>query len=342
MSTIPNISEELLRRVQSIINGVPLIILGSGVSVPYGMPSMSKLGEYLVSNSKLTNEKDIQQFELFKQKLFECHDLENALSDLSIGENVLNEIIENTWTYINEADLNAYENIITENHHFPLAKLVTHLIKTASKQVSIVTTNYDRLAEYASSFANALVLNGFAQNYYGQFSSDIEIGNFSGYSGRVKIWKVHGSLDWFKSPEGINIQLPLRRSIPKGFKPSIVTPGLSKYSETHKEPYRTILTKADNEIKNSNAYLCIGYGFNDEHVQPLLIEGIKAGKPIIVLAKTITEKAKQSIIDNGCKHYTLFEEFEGNKTKVYSKEFGDQVIDATNLWDLSVLIKNII
>jgi hypothetical protein len=123
--------------------------------------------------------------------------------------------------------------------------------------------------------------------------------------------------------------------------PSIVTPGLSKYSETHKEPYLTIFTKADNEIKNSNAYLCIGYGFNDDHVQPLLIQGIKSGKPIIVLSKKITEKAKQTIINNGCKHYILFEEHNDTDTNVYSSEFGDQIIENVSLWDLTSIISYI-
>ncbi|WP_288237554.1 SIR2 family protein [uncultured Alistipes sp.] len=331
------IPEELLKRIQAIVNGLPLIILGSGASVNYNIPSMWQLGEYLKDNIKLIQKDDLVQFEAFKQSLDDTKDLEKALSTLALNENVLNAIIENTWKCINTADLQAYEEFIIENKPFPLSQLIGHLVSTTKKQISIVTTNYDRLIEYASSFANALICNGFAQNYHGNFSSDLENNNSLGYSGRVKIWKVHGSLDWFRTKDGENIQLPLRHTIPTSFTPSIVTPGLSKYAETHKEPYRTILTKADHEIKNSNAYLCIGYGFNDEHVQPLLIQGIKAGKPIIVLTKKITEKARQAIIENGCKHYILLEEY-NNSTKVYSSEFGDQIIDKLSLWDLSTLI----
>ena len=338
MTTIP---EELLKRIQSIINELPLLILGSGASVSYGIPSMWQLGEYLKTNINLVQKEDLAQFEEFKKNLENTKDLEKALSDLNLNENVLNAIIENTWQCINTADLKAYESLIINNHPFALSALIGHLISTTKKQISIITTNYDRLIEYASSFANALICNGFAQNYYGNFSDDLDNNNGTGYSGRVKIWKVHGSLDWFRTQERLNVQLPLRHAIPLGFIPSIVTPGLSKYAETHKEPYRTIFAKADNEIKNTNAYLCIGYGFNDEHVQPLLIQGIKAGKPIIVLAKKITEKTRQSIVDNGCKHYILLEEHDNNSTKIYSSEFGDQIIDNLSLWDLSILINYI-
>lgn len=334
--TIP-IPEELLKRVQSIVNEIPLVILGSGSSIPYGIPSMYDLGECLKSNIALDGKDDIAQFELFKQNLEISKDLEKALEGVNPSKNVLNAIIQQTWNCINALDLKAYEHLIT-GCDFPLTELIKHLISTTKKQLSIITTNYDRIAEYAASFAGALICNGQQQNYYGYSTGDTEVNSITGYGGLVKLWKVHGSLDWFKSSDGMNVQLPLRHNIPSLFTPSIVTPGLSKYSETHKEPYRTILTKADSEIKNANAYLCIGYGFNDEHVQPLLIQGIKSGKPIIVLAKRITERTKQSIINNGCKHYILFEEHGDNDTQVYSSEFGDQTIENVSLWNLSLLI----
>ncbi len=337
MQKATSISEELLKRVQAIVNGIPLVILGSGSSIPYGIPSMSDLGEYIKTHVILAGKDDIAQFATFKQNLDTSKDLEKALSGMNLNENVLKAIIEQTWNYINYSDLKAYENFIS-GHDFPLAELVKYLISHTKKQVSIVTTNYDRIAEYAASFASALICNGFEQNYFGNFAIDTESNNGSGYKGRVKIWKVHGSLDWFKTSDEQNVQIPLRNSIPSMLIPSIVTPGLSKYSETHKEPYRTIFGKADNEIKNSNAYLCIGYGFNDDHVQPLLIQGIKAGKPIIVLSKKITEKAKQTIINNGCKHYILFEEHSDTDTNVYSSEFGDQIIENVSLWDLAFII----
>ena len=154
------------------------------------------------------------------------------------------------------------------------------------------STNYDRLAEYASSLAKAVICTGYSQNLIGHFSNSIQSNNLAslkGYKGQVNIWKVHGSLDWFKSKEDENIQLPNRQHIPQDYNPLIVTPGLSKYSETHNEPYRTIFTQADSEIEKANGFLCIGYGFNDIHVQPKLIEQIKNKKPIpSIICSSIT------------------------------------------------------
>ncbi len=86
-----------------------------------------------------------------------------------------------------------------------------------------------------------LSATGFAQNYLGHFTKQIHQNDFKalkGFSGQVNIWKVHGSLDWFKTKEENDIQLPLRHTIPTDLKPSIVTPGLSKYFETQLEPFQ--------------------------------------------------------------------------------------------------------
>lgn len=52
--------------------------------------------------------------------------------------------------------------------------------------------------------------------------------------------------------------------------PLVVTPGVSKYRESHKDPFRTVMTAADQVIREANCYLCVGYGFNDEHVQTVI------------------------------------------------------------------------
>jgi hypothetical protein len=162
----------------------------------------------------------------------------------------------------------------------------------------------------------------------------------SGFKGQINIWKVHGSLDWFKTKEDIDIHLPLQQNIPIDFKPLIVTPGLSKYLETQLEPFRTIFTEADNEIEKANSYLCIGYGFNDIHVQPKLINQIKSGKPIIVITKELSAKTKQAIIDAKCKQYVLIEQANTTDTRVYSSGFsGSEIIKNVSYWTLTEYLK---
>ena len=132
----------------------------------------------------------------------------------------------------------------------------------------------------------------------------------------------------------------MRHTIPANLKPSIVTPGLSKYFETQLEPFRTILTQADHEIENANGFLCIGYGFNDIHVHPKLIAQIKNQKPIIVLSKEITLKTKQAIIDNKSSSYILIEKANKNDSRIYSSFLSrPEVVSNVSYWTLSGYLK---
>lgn len=337
--------EDILKQLQSWTNNIPLIILGSGASVPFKLPSMWVLGEHIKNSISFTDINDQKQFNEFVEEFDKTGDLESTLTKLQLRENVLSEIVNKTWQLVNEADLKAYEYFINNSNDFPLPKLLEHFLNTAGKKVSIITTNYDRLAEYASSIAKAVICTGYSQNPIGHFSNSIQSNNLAslkGYKGQVNIWKVHGSLDWFKSKEDENIQLPNRQHIPQDYNPLIVTPGLSKYSETHNEPYRTIFTQADSEIEKANGFLCIGYGFNDIHVQPKLIEQIKNKKPIIVITKELTPKTKQSIIDNKCHNYMLIEEANSKDTRIFSSKFGEVIIEDTCYWELGEYLKLII
>ncbi len=336
-------NDTLLKLIQDWTNRVPIIILGSGASVPFQLPSMQSLGEHLKNNISFSDPEDISQFEDFKSMLEKGNDLETTLHQVQLRPTVSEKVIFETWSLVNKYDIEAFENLLQGDTDFPLAELTTHLLNAAQRKVSIVTTNYDRLAEYAASFSNAFICTGFTQNFVGHFSKSIhqqDLTRINGFKGQVNIWKVHGSLDWFKSNEETDKQLPHRSTIPANYKPLIVTPGLSKYYETQLEPFRTIFTEADNEIEKASSFLCIGYGFNDIHVQPKLIAQIKSGKPIIVITKKLTQKTKQSIIDTGCKQYILIEEANGNDTRIYSSSFtGELIIPEVNYWALSEYLK---
>jgi len=335
--------DKFLKQLQDWTNKVPLVIIGNGSSVPFKLPTMWTLGEHLKNSISFSDSDDQNQFNEFVIQLDKLKDLEGALHELHVRPKVLNEIIFKTWELINKHDLEAYDQFVSNKIEFPLAELIKYLIYPTDKKLSIITTNYDRLAEYAASIAGAFICNGFAQNYLGHFTNQIHQSNIKaikGFNGQVNIWKVHGSLDWFKTQQDQDIQLPLRHTIPADMKPSIVTPGLSKYFETQLEPFRTILTQADSEIESANGFLCIGYGFNDIHVQPKLITQIKNNKPVIVISKEITPKTKQAIIDNKSKAYILIEEANTIDTRIYSSLFPKpEIIPNVSYWTLVEYLK---
>lgn len=113
----------------------------------------------------------------------------------------------------------------------------------------------------------------------------------------------------------------------------IVPPGKEKYSTTHDEPYRTIIEEADKEFKKAGSFLCIGYGFNDSHIQPKLISQIKSGgKPIVVITKKATEECLRLVADTNVKKYIILED-NGSETKIKSNNEDTTV--SGSIWSLN-------
>ena len=134
----------------------------------------------------------------------------------------------------------------------------------------------------------------------------------------VDIWKVHGSLDWFQLDDGQVVSYPLSTKIPEEHIPLIVPPGKDKYSMTHNEPYRTIIASADDKFMKADSYLCIGYGSNDEHIQPKLINEIKKGKAIVEFErKRCLMLVEIHLINVGVNKYVVFESDNNCKTISY-------------------------
>src|SRR5260221_12517067 len=114
-------TEALLKLLQDWTNRVPLVILGSGASVPFHLPSMLALGEHLKENISFKEMNDQQKFEEFKTTFDKVQDLEATLLQLQLGPNVLSAIIVSTWGFVNKYDLEAYEQFLNGKIEFPLA-----------------------------------------------------------------------------------------------------------------------------------------------------------------------------------------------------------------------------
>ena len=54
-------TDALLKQLQDWTNRVPLIVLGSGASVPFKLPSMWALGEHIKNSIAFTNSDDQEQ-----------------------------------------------------------------------------------------------------------------------------------------------------------------------------------------------------------------------------------------------------------------------------------------
>lgn len=332
--------EEVLRLGQKCIESAPVIILGSGASIAHNIRGMGPLADYLIEKIA-PDAGDVALWESFKACLTASRDLEKALQDVTISDKLLHDVIHYTREMVLEDDLALFEQLVDGRMTLPLSRLFSHTLRSTHHTISVVTTNYDRVAEYAADFSHVRFNDGFSMGHYCEFRTSLDqaSGSWRAKPKCVDIWKVHGSVDWFLGQNQSPLSLPHRTSYPSCIKPLLVTPGVRKYFQTHEEPFRTIITQADAALSSAQGFLCVGYGFSDTHIEPKLIKrSLDHKPPIVILARTLRDGAKAFI--NRCSHEKVLAlEKDGSGTRAYTTGRRDGfVIPDKSLWDLRAFI----
>lgn len=276
--------EFLFGLVQSYLNNPPLIIWGSGATIPFGLPSMWTLNEVLK-----------EQVDGFDQ---DCDNLEVELGkDKYLS--AMPKIKKLIWNTVNEKDEVILKNLLEGKieKYNGLKNLIDRFMSAHPKVVNIVTTNYDRVLENVFAYHSLAYSDGFLGKNLSLFDdSTFKDGD------NINIIKVHGSLNWFeqngeirffKSHEGLEV-------------PQIICPSKNKFQEAYKSPYRELIQKSDELIKKAQSFLAVGFGFNDEHLTPKIEQNVRKGIPIVVITKEITSSCLKQL--ENAEKFILIEE----------------------------------
>ncbi len=328
--TQDDLLEKVARIGQQALNGPPLIILGSGASMAHGVGGMGELGKHLAT-TVTPNPTDKDIWSRFRKELSTIQNLEVALQKVTLPERLLDEVVKTTHALVSKDDRKVYSGVVQGTVQLPLSKLFRRLFQSTHYRISIVTTNYDRLAEYAANAADFAYYTGFKAGLLGIFD-DQQASHPKVRT--VDIWKVHGSIDWFKDCDGVPLcvdDVPLAEHL----MPLIVTPGTTKYQAALSDPFRSILSEADKSMTSAQSVLCVGFGFRDTHVEPNLVKRLKKQTiPVVVLARTLTSESKLFLVNRVKSNYVAIEECASG-----SRIFTDQAtsgieVDTPSLWTL--------
>lgn len=270
--------DEIYQTIQEYLKVSPLVIWGSGATIGFGLPSMSKLKDE-IGNALPTFDKT-------------CTDLEAELGKDKYEADLpqIRKIIRNV---VCDADIKAKEQLLKNSDDFEgIRRLTKFCHDPHPKVMNVVSTNYDRILEYVWGYNGLFFTDGFEQHELAEFDEnkfqDKDI---------INLMKVHGSLDWFEIDHEVR-----KLNTDFGYDPVMIPPGKNKYRTTHNSPYRELMQKSDDAIKKASSFLVVGFGFNDEHITPLVGKKTRNGTPIVVVTKEVTsttekelEKAKKVI-----------------------------------------------
>lgn len=330
--------DAIAKIAQACFSSSPAIILGSGASMPHGLPSMGELQKYLVDNLHAPDGVEANGWLLVRTALAAGDHLEKAMEGKNLPASLTKKIVELTWKCVNHADHDLFLKAISNSEDFPFGRLLHGLSVSSNLVIDVITTNYDRVAEYVCNVHGLLYSSGFTPGYIQRREGSEAVSFQRGKSPAktIRIWKVHGSLDWFVRGEEEPFSAPVFEIPEADAKPLIVTPGLYKYQETHSEPFRSIMTGADAAFDRATGFICIGFGFRDSHIEPKIIQRCKSGSfPVAVIARTLTDEAKAFLKNRaGSKYIGLEKTDTGTRSFTSGTPDGIELAEP-DLWSLN-------
>ena len=337
---------------QDVIADIPVVILGSGASIPHGLPSMGSLANSLkvaLADADLcVNDSEIRR--QFAERLDSHGDLERALSEVSVSDRVLQLIVQSTWSIINRHDMDVFSRACLGHETLPLAHLLDYLFQSNARVIHVVTTNYDRVLEYSAECARVHHDCGFS---YGIMRHHLSSG-YTLYERRqgaggltptrtVRALKVHGSIDWFYDEASNVIGLPLGYKHPERLIPAIITPGVTKFEAAHNEPFRSIIQLSDQTIREAKSLMCVGFGFNDRHIQPEIIKRTREPRcKFLIMARHLTNNARSILQEIRCAQYLALEEHEGGTMAYCPRYPGGVPLSGMSIWNLSDFVREVL
>lgn len=334
----------VMKIVSDCIAAVPVMVLGSGASCAYGIRGMQPLADYLIEHVA-PDPVDNECWNVLKAELASHSDLEEALQTVNVSDPLLRQIVSHTRKMIVEDEYPIYSRLVDGTLKLALSDLFRHLLQTTHKIVNVVTTNYDRLVEYAACQAKFRFNTGFSEGAIRHFHCQkSDPGHYTRHANFrcIDIWKVHGSIDWFQDSDSRPLGLLDGPDLPQSLLPLIVTPGTTKYLRTHQEPFRSVMSFADQALSAARGFLCIGYGFSDEHIEPKLIQRTADLRPpVVILARTLRPGAKRFLAQHMHSKVVALEH-DTNGTRAYTERHPTGLLfKDEKIWSLDGLLHKV-
>ena len=282
-------SEGLTKKIayealQKFFNDKPFVIFGTGTSCAvhpdYGMLALSMHLCEKISRQEMTTEQKMQ-WDSAMISLDEGKDLESAMDNIK-DESLICRIVNSTADLVISLDREHCRKIMLSETAWPALPLFKRLMKLLinDRILHVATPNYDLLAEYALEHAEIPYLTGFVGGVCRRLDwSQAERGmtfrekNHQGKKARyvpkqkphIRLYKVHGSLNTFKYNNTTVENNAWMFEVPEGIERVMITPGMMKYERLH-ENRSDLLNSYDTELAKHNAFLFIGFGFNDNQL----------------------------------------------------------------------------
>lgn len=277
----------LNEHLSSVLLSQNLILLfGSGASVAVGGPSMQALWDEAAASQESVFEeickavghsednKDIEALLSRCQGMLEFAPAKAVIIKTFIDavEGIIRDRCRNVDLWEKDKGIKqTWLDVITP-HLLLLSRVVPR--RQDLPRTRIFTTNYDLCIELAAKEKRMPILDGFdlitPRTFDGRWF-DYDFVRRSKRDGApdylesvFHLYKLHGSVDWHRSPDGI-VRNPDTKN------PYLIYPRDEKFALSFEQPFLEMMSRFQMALREKDtALLLIGFGFNDHHLnQPI-------------------------------------------------------------------------
>lgn len=323
LNVIHHINE--LKNVLSYSNKMGFF-LGAGSSCAFGLPSIATLTDEvqgkLDDSAKELYQKAVTDIEsLNPGKKATVEDILNYLRQIqeltkSSKDRNYNDISGEKALMLDKKICQLiYENIKSKEDAADIGDLRKFLAwydaATSGFIKEIFTTNYDMLLEMAMEANYIPYLDGFVGSYEPFFNPE-NIEEFptmtDSTSKWIRLWKIHGSLNWFlKKHEDGTVDRIVRSSIDKKLSNELmIYPSKEKYLLSRREPYIAYFDRLKRYMLNGETVLIFsGYSFSDQHINDIIYNAMRQNPRLYVVVLCFSDNQIDDMENVASSHLNL-------------------------------------
>ena len=342
--------DNLKKELQAIFADGLVTVIGSGLSCAEGLPGMGALATELSAKvpSAIANG-DKATWKRIEASLA-ADGLEGALLKHPPTEGIESAIIQLSSAFVLAKEQETIAACVAGSRKLKMTHLLPHISAATPKIAHVITTNYDRLIEFAAESEGWGVDSMMVGRYWGKHDPDlseklmvkgVSHGNKGLvkliYRNHVKLFKPHGSLDWFMAGD-----TPMTSNMGLASDPLIITPGVGKYKKGYGQPFDAHRDRGNAAIDSASSILCIGYGFNDDHLQTHLSPKLKGGTKALLLTRGLSANARTVVAQSPNCTALVNSADATNPGTIVVRGSTEVLIPDVEWWDLEYFVKGVL
>jgi hypothetical protein len=266
-----------------------LFFFGAGASRDAKLPTIDDMTSkfYSYKDERFT-QKEIENINILKDVIEKDR---NKRKDIETLVSMIKDLMEDPsykdakialFPSLNETDFTLFPNIVLKTQHFIRQELeniqedsITYLLPIKGfmdKTIEIFTLNYDGIIDLFCEKNNIEYCDGFSPYW------DPKI--FENPLYKLKIYRLHGCLYWFKTSSGKNVKIPVI-GLNQDKNKYISSESLNEiliYPTRDKDKYSQIYSwlnyKFIDSINHSKLLILVGYSFRDDDINKIVIEAL--------------------------------------------------------------------